>query len=87
VLVLDLREHGETWVREKLGDRQLGFDDSDLERLLHDAGMTDVKVTVGSRRSGDPFTVLVASGTRGQLRERIRTTTTLRRAPRAAATD
>jgi SAM-dependent methyltransferase len=87
VLVLDLREHGEAWVREKLGDRQLGFDDQDLERLLSDAGLNDVKVTVGSRRSGDPFTVLVASGTRGQGRERTRTTTTQRRPARAAATD
>ena len=25
VLVLDLRAHDEAWVRDKLGDRQLGF--------------------------------------------------------------
>jgi len=87
VLVLDLRAHSETWVRDKLGDRQLGFGDDTLERLLSDAGLTDVKVTVGSRRTGDPFTVLVASGTRGQVRDRTRTSTTLRRASRAAATD
>ncbi len=87
VLVLDLREHGEAWVRDKLGDRQLGFGDHDLERLMTDAGLTDVKVTVGSRRAGDPFTVLVASGTRGQVRDRARTTTTMRRATKAAATD
>jgi len=87
VLVLDLREHAETWVREKLGDRQLGFADDDLERLLGKAGLADVKVTVGSRRSGDPFTVLVASGTRGQTRDRTRTITTQRRPSRAAATD
>jgi SAM-dependent methyltransferase len=87
VLVLDLREHGETWVREKLGDRQLGFSDDALERLLNDAGLADVNVTVGSRRTGDPFTVLVASGTRGQLHDRSRPSTTLRRASRAAATD
>jgi ArsR family transcriptional regulator len=64
VLVLDLRAHDEGWVRDKLGDRHLGFADEQLKDLLTAAGLSDVKVTVGSRRSGDPFTVLVASGTR-----------------------
>jgi ArsR family transcriptional regulator len=64
VLVLDLRAHEEAWVREKLGDRQLGFSDEQLERLLAEAGLGDIRVTVGSRRAGDPFTVLIASGTR-----------------------
>src|SRR5437773_6132670 len=31
VLVLDLRAHQEEWVRAKLGDRRLGFDDHELE--------------------------------------------------------
>ena len=31
VLVLDLREHHEEWVRAKLGDRRLGFRDEELE--------------------------------------------------------
>ena len=30
VLVLDLRSHGEEWVRAKLGDRRLGFRDEEL---------------------------------------------------------
>jgi ubiquinone/menaquinone biosynthesis C-methylase UbiE len=64
VLVLDLRAHEETWVRDKLGDRQLGFSDEQLAGMLTRAELTDVKVSVGSRRAGDPFTVLVASGTR-----------------------
>ena len=64
VLVLDLREHTETWVRERLGDRWLGFSPAGLKGILSDAGLTDVKVTVGARRSGDPFTVLIASGTK-----------------------
>jgi ArsR family transcriptional regulator len=68
VLVLDLRAHNETWVREKLGDRQLGFTDEALAGLLTGAGLADVKVTVGSRRAGDPFTVLVASGTKRKTR-------------------
>jgi len=63
VLVLDLRSHREEWVRTKLGDRRLGFDDDELKRLLTDAGLAEVKVGVGARKSGDPFTVLIASGT------------------------
>jgi SAM-dependent methyltransferase len=64
VLVLDLRRHDEPWVRERLGDKWLGFEDAELARLLTDAGLTDIKVTVGARRQRDPFTVLIASGTR-----------------------
>jgi ArsR family transcriptional regulator len=64
VLVLDLREHREEWVRAKLGDRALGFDDGELERMLLDAGLTDVRVAVGARKAGDPFTVLIAAGSK-----------------------
>jgi ArsR family transcriptional regulator len=62
VLVLDLREHQETWVRDRLGDRWLGFTDTQLVGLLEGAGLIDVTVGVGARRTGDAFTVLVASG-------------------------
>jgi SAM-dependent methyltransferase len=62
VLVLDLREHDQEWVTERLGDRWRGFNESALEKLLITAGLEDVKVTVGARRPGDPFTVLIASG-------------------------
>jgi SAM-dependent methyltransferase len=62
ILILDLRAHQEHWVRDKLGDRQLGFSDEALTALLKGAGLTDIKVGVGSRRAGDPFTVLIASG-------------------------
>jgi ArsR family transcriptional regulator len=64
VLVLDLRAHHEEWVRTKLGDRRLGFDDQELERLLRDGGLEPVKLAVGARKAGDPFTVLIASGTK-----------------------
>ena len=64
VLVLDLREHDQDWVKERLGDRWRGFSDAKLAQLLKGAGLVDVKVTVGTRRSGDPFTVLIASGRR-----------------------
>jgi SAM-dependent methyltransferase len=64
VLVLDLRAHEEGWVRERLGDRWLGFEDAALARLLEEAGLEGVRVGVGARLRGDPFTVLVASGSR-----------------------
>jgi ArsR family transcriptional regulator len=62
VLILDLREHREEWVRAKLGDRALGFGEGELKKMLTDAGLTDVRVGVGARKAGDPFAVLVASG-------------------------
>lgn len=62
LLVLDLREHGESWVRDAFGDRALGFKDETLARLIADAGFTDVTVRVGARQTGDPFTVLIARG-------------------------
>src|SRR5581483_808496 len=68
VLVLDLRSHHEDWVRTKLGDRILGFDDGELKKMLVNAGLRDVSVRVGAHKSGDPFTVLIASGTRSDVR-------------------
>jgi SAM-dependent methyltransferase len=64
VLVLDLREHDQEWVRERLGDVWQGFSDERLAGLMTGAGLVDVEVAVGSRRPGDPFTVLIASGAR-----------------------
>jgi SAM-dependent methyltransferase len=64
VLLLDLRTHQEEWVRAKLGDRRLGFDDDELKKMLMASGLSDVRVGVGARKAGDPFTVLIASGTK-----------------------
>jgi ArsR family transcriptional regulator len=69
VLLLDLRAHDEEWVRAKLGDRRLGFADEELRRMLTAAGLVDVKVGVGARKAGDPFTVLIASGTRAAVKQ------------------
>jgi SAM-dependent methyltransferase len=69
VLLLDLREHGEAWVKNRLGDRWLGFSDETIVRLLKSAGLTDVRVNVGARRPGDPFTVIVASGAKPSSRK------------------
>jgi ArsR family transcriptional regulator len=70
VLVLDLRTHSEEWVRDKLGDRSLGFREEELTRLMTLAGLRDVRVGVGARKSGDPFTVLIASGTKPSTKTR-----------------
>jgi SAM-dependent methyltransferase len=78
VLVLDLRSHQEEWVRAKLGDRRLGFDDDELARMLRAAGLGDVKVGVGARKAGDPFTVIIASGAKAHA------TTKPRRKPKAS---
>jgi ArsR family transcriptional regulator len=64
LLVLDLREHEENWVHDRLGDKWSGFSEEKLRRLLTDAGLSNVRLTVGARRTGDPFTVLIASGVR-----------------------
>ncbi|MBS1819233.1 MAG: metalloregulator ArsR/SmtB family transcription factor [Acidobacteria bacterium] len=61
VLILDLREHREEWVRSALGDQALGFGEKELRELLLAAGLSDVKVGVGARKAGDPFTVLIAA--------------------------
>jgi ArsR family transcriptional regulator len=62
VLVLDLREHDQGWVRARFGDRHLGFSTTELDGLLSAAGLASVKVHTGAHKTGDPFTVVVASG-------------------------
>jgi SAM-dependent methyltransferase len=72
VVILDLREHDQEWVTERLGDRWRGFPDAALTRLLKQAGLSGVNVSVGARRAGDPFTVLIASGVKpSAVRPRI----------------
>jgi ubiquinone/menaquinone biosynthesis C-methylase UbiE len=64
VLLLDLRAHGESWVRSKLGDRWQGFEARTLRQWIEAAGFRDVTVRAGTRRPGDPFAVLIAVGTK-----------------------
>jgi ArsR family transcriptional regulator len=64
LLILDLRPHDETWVREKLGDQWFGFSDEHLTGLLSRAGFTEVRIQLGARRTNDPFAVLLAIGTK-----------------------
>jgi ArsR family transcriptional regulator len=81
VLILDLREHREEWVRAKLGDRTLGFNDGELKRMLTEAGLHDARVGVGASKPGDPFTVLIASGVKPA--PTVHESTKTRRAPAA----
>ena len=62
VLVLDLAEHTQEWVRDRFGDRWLGFSRSSLEDLMSQAGLTDVVIRTGVE--GDHFPVVIAVGTR-----------------------
>ncbi len=62
LLILDLREHTQDWVRQRFGHQHLGFTDAALGQLLTDAGLVRTRVQVGAGKPGDPFTVLVASG-------------------------
>jgi SAM-dependent methyltransferase len=68
VLILDLREHDQAWVRNKFGDRHLGFSPPQLEALLRGAGLSDVRVSVGASKAGDPFAVLIGCGQKGSKR-------------------
>ena len=60
LLLLDLKEHREEWVR-RLGDRWLGFDDATLRKMFKQAGLIDVRLEIGAQKRGDPFQVIVAS--------------------------
>jgi ubiquinone/menaquinone biosynthesis C-methylase UbiE len=64
LIVLDLKAHDQTWVRARFGDRHLGFSTEALTHLLRSGGLTHVRVGTGASKKGDPFTVLVASGTK-----------------------
>jgi ArsR family transcriptional regulator len=70
VLLLDLRSHDEAWVRDQLGDRWLGFEDNQLRSMLEDAHFTEVRLSVGARRAGDPFTVIIVSAHRSAGKDR-----------------
>lgn len=64
LLILDLKSHGEEWVRTTLGDRWLGFGEDELRELCRAAGFEDITIRVGARIAGDPFVVFLAAATR-----------------------
>lgn len=61
LVILDLREHDQAWVKQKFGDHQLGFSSAALQALLRGAGLDEGRVQVGASKTGDPFAVLIAS--------------------------
>jgi SAM-dependent methyltransferase len=73
LLLLDLRPHDQAWVRDRLGDRWLGFSDDALRVMLRKAGLTDLRLQIGARRAGGPFTVIIASGRKPVSPARART--------------
>jgi ArsR family transcriptional regulator len=62
LLLQELRAHEEEWVKLRLGDLWLGFREKELVRLLKQAHFTGVRIEVGAKRRGDPFTVLIGTG-------------------------
>jgi 2-polyprenyl-3-methyl-5-hydroxy-6-metoxy-1,4-benzoquinol methylase len=70
LLVLDLREHDERWVKQKLGDNWPGFSEAGLRDLIVQAGFEAAQVRVGARTAGDPFVVLIAAGTKPATKRR-----------------
>jgi ArsR family transcriptional regulator len=64
LVILDLDEHQESWVRAKLGDKWLGFSEACLRRWLTQAGFVEPTTRPGTRRSADPFVVRLAAATK-----------------------
>ena len=63
LLVLDLLTHEESWTREKLGHRHLGFREVELKEPLRDAGFVEVLASPAARELRPPrFTTLLALG-------------------------
>jgi ArsR family transcriptional regulator len=66
LLVLDLVAHGESWVKDQLQHRHLGFGEGELEHMLLEAGFERPFVRRAARDPQPPhFMTLVASATKG----------------------
>lgn len=63
ILILELKQHDQAWVQARFGDRRAGFADGELETLLQGAGFRGVRQSIGMRHPGNPFVVVIASGT------------------------
>ena len=73
LLLLDLGPHGEDWVRAKLGHIHLGFTREKVVQRLEAAGFEGIHVDEMPRGTGQPFRVLVATGTKPAGAPRRRT--------------
>jgi ArsR family transcriptional regulator len=67
LLILDLKQHDQAWVKQKFGDQRLGFTGAELQALLQEAEFEQIRTQVGASKAGDPFTVLIASGVKPPL--------------------
>ncbi len=54
--------HQETWVRERLGHRHLGFGPAELESTLRAAGFESLTREVHPRQASSPFRVFLLTG-------------------------
>ena len=63
VLILDLRQHDQAWVQARFGAQRAGFAAGELESLLQAAGFRAIRHSTGIRHPGNPFVVVIASGT------------------------
>ncbi len=61
LLILDLAQHEQTWVREEWADLWMGFAEADLERWIGEAGLTH-DVTRRLHGSTPDLSVLVVTG-------------------------
>jgi SAM-dependent methyltransferase len=68
LLLLDLKAHNQAWVKQRFGDQHLGFTQDELKHLATGAGLAHVRIQVGAAKTGDPFTVLVASAVKPSRR-------------------
>jgi ArsR family transcriptional regulator len=71
-LLLDLRPHDQSWVKDRLGDHWLGFSDDVLGSMMRGAGLRDIRLQLGARKAGGPFTVTIASGVKTRARKAAR---------------
>jgi ubiquinone/menaquinone biosynthesis C-methylase UbiE len=63
ILILDLLRHGFEQARESYGDRWLGFEQSDLQRWLENAGFRKIEISVVAREEEPPhFQTILAGG-------------------------
>jgi len=62
VVVLELMTHQETWVRDRLGHRHLGFEPETLESNLREAGFGSLTREVHPRQASSPFRVFLLTG-------------------------
>jgi ArsR family transcriptional regulator len=69
LLFQELRTHQEEWVKSKLGDVWLGFDEKELRNYLEETRFTKVHLDIGSKRKGDPFIVLIGCARKRSMRK------------------